>query len=139
MSPQDVLMAFPRMLARAGLFAYSIPEKMDNMFGLANSGSIIAEATSNGSKHMISAALSEVHGAGAARASQGVAETAPAAAAAAAEIAPSKFSLGILQMQNLGGPFAYMTSRWALTCTTLASDLIQASSSSRAVNSESPS
>lgn len=123
---QEIVMAFPRMLARAGSFAFvTVPDRIDHMLGFRNSGSIIAEATGNGSQHIISAALSATMP----EASPGVpaargAQTAAIAGAAATENGngPLSFSaLSFQQFRNFGGIFVYMTSKWALACFTLVS------------------
>jgi len=115
---KDLAMAFPRLLVRAGSFAISVPERIDNIFGLRNGGSLIAEATGNGSQNTISAALSG----DAAQASQRVAAAAPGGGTAAAtEGVPSFSSLTFQQVRNFGGIFTYITSKWALACFTLVS------------------
>lgn len=110
-------MAFPRLLVRAGSFAVSVPERIDNIFGLRNGGSMIAEATGNGSQNIISAALSG----DAAQASQRAAAAPGGGTAAATEGVPSFSSLTFQQVRNFGGIFTYITSKWALACFTLVS------------------
>ena len=111
--PSDFVMAFPRMVARAGSFAFvTVPERLDNMIGLRGGGSMIAEATGNGSMKMISTAFSSDSSPGAAL---------PSAAGAAATEAPRLSSFSFHQVRNFGGIFAYMTSKWALACFTLVS------------------
>ena len=108
-------MAFPRMMARAGSFAFvTVPERLDSIIGLRGGGSMIAEATGNGSMKMISTAFSSNSSAGAAL---------PSAAGAAATEAtpPGLSSFSFHQVRNFGGIFAYMTSKWALACFTLVS------------------
>ena len=122
MSPQDVFMAFPRILARAGSFAFvTVPEKIDNMLGFGHGGSVIAEATGNGSRNIFSAALSSV-AEGTARASRGTMPATVAGSASAGEAASrSLSSLSFQQVRNFGGVLSYMTSKWALACCTLVS------------------
>ncbi|KAL9075692.1 MAG: hypothetical protein Q9161_001444 [Pseudevernia consocians] len=110
--PNDFVMAFPRMMARAGSFAFvTVPERLDSIIGLRGGVSMIAEATGNGSMKMISTAFSSDSSLGAAL---------PSAAGAAATEAPRLSSLSFHQVRNFGGIFAYMTSKWALACFTLA-------------------
>lgn len=123
MSPQDIFLAFPRMLARAGTFAFfTVPEKLDGMLGFGNSGSVIAQATGgNGSKNILSAALSGVSG-NAPLSSQGTVAGTVAGASAPTDDAQGLFSLLTLQsMRNFGGIFSYITSKWALACCCLVS------------------
>ena len=111
-SPNDIIMAFPRMVARAGSFAFvTVPERLDSIIGLRGGGSMIAEATGNGTLRMISTAFSS-------DSSPGV-----ALPSTAAPEAPSQglSSFSFHQVRNLGGIFAYMTSKWALACFTLVS------------------
>lgn len=112
-------MAVPRLLARAGSFAFvTVPERIDSLLGLGNSGSMIAEATGNGTHQIISPALSG----GSVQASQGAAAATAAGVAAATEGVPrSLSSMSFHQMRNFGGIFSYMTSKWALACFTLVS------------------
>lgn len=121
---QDIVMAFPRMLARAGSFAFvTVPDRMDHLLGFRNGGSMIAEATGNGSRHIMSAALSAtspeaVQGLAAAN---GARDVASAAATGTGNGPISLSTLSFQQFRNLGGIFAYMTSKWALACFTLVS------------------
>ena len=112
LSPNDIFMAFPRMMARAGSFAFvTVPERLDSMIGYRGGGSVIAEATGNESMRMISTAFSPPSSPGAALPST-----------AAAEIPVQGLSsFSFHQVRNLGGIFAYMTSKWALACFTLVS------------------
>lgn len=113
--PNDLVMAFPRMMARAGSFAFvTVPERLDRIIGLQGGGSMIAEATGNGSVRMISTAFSSDSSPRAAL---------PSAAGAAATGTPPQglSSFSFHQVRNFGGIFAYMTSKWALACFTLAS------------------
>lgn len=122
MSPQDIFMAFPRMLARAGSFAFiTVPEKIDHMLGFGNGGSVIAQATGNGSRNILSAALSDVAG-NTAQASAGSAAATVVSAAASGESSSRGFSsINFQQVRNFGGVLSYMTSKWALACCTLVS------------------
>ncbi len=115
-SPKDLLLAVPRMIARAGSFAFvTVPERMDNLLGLRNSGSVIAEATGGRIQNTSQAALS---GLGSARG------TAAATAAEATVMEGTSggnlsHTLSFHQVRNFGGVFTYMTSKWALACFTL--------------------
>ena len=115
LSPNDIFMAFPRIMARAGSFAFvTVPERLDSMIGLRASGSVIAEATGNASMKMISTAFSSGSSSGAALPSTaGAAPTEPPS--------PGFSSFSFHQVRNLGGIFAYITSKWALACFTLVS------------------
>lgn len=100
-------------LRRAGSFAFvTVPERLDSIMGLRGGGSMIAEATGNGSMKMISTTFSSDSSPGAAL---------PSAAGAAATEAPPQglSSFSFYQVRNFGGIFAYMTSKWALACFTL--------------------
>lgn len=111
--PKDFVLAVPRMMARAGSFAF------DSMLGFRYGGTLIAEATGNRTWSMVSEALSS--GSVASTAAP-IASEAVAAAAAAADYSPRSLGLfGFLQGRNFGGIFAYMTSKWAMACFTLVS------------------
>ena len=113
--PKDLVMAFPRMMARAGSFAFvTVPERLDSIIGLKGGGSMIAEATGNGSMKMISTTFSSDSSSSAALPS-----AAGATVTEATPQGPSSFSFH--QVRNFGGIFAYMTSKWALACFTLVS------------------
>lgn len=119
MNTQEIFLAFPRMLARAGSFAFiTVPEKIDNMLGFGHSGSVIAEATGNGSRNILSAALSGVSGE-AAEASSVAAETMVGQTSAEPTSSRGIGSINFQQYRNFGGVFTYMTSKWALACCTL--------------------
>ena len=124
MNPQDILLAFPRMLVRAGNFAFlTVPEKLDGMLGFGHGGSIIAQATGgNGSKNILSAALSGGSG-GVVQASQGTVAATAAGTGGATNTAHGVFSsITFHQVRNFGGIFSYMTSKWALACCCLVGD-----------------
>ena len=111
----DLVMAFPRIMARAGSFAFvTVPERLDSMIGLRSGGSMIAEATGNGSMKIIPTAFPSNSSPGAALRS--------APGAATTEATPQGLgSFSFHQVRNFGGIFAYMTSKWALACFTLVS------------------
>ena len=55
-SAKDLLMVMPRMISRAGTFAFeTIPEAFDNLFGVGHGGRYIAEATGEGVQAMAAA------------------------------------------------------------------------------------
>ena len=124
-SPQDIFMAFPRIIARAGSFAFiTVPEKIDNILGFGNGGSMIAEATGNGSRNILSAAMSGGSGGGGTSQTSGAASSAAMAAGSTLTSDGENRGFGLMtfrQIRNFGGIFAYMTSRWALACCTLVS------------------
>ena len=110
LSPMDIILAIPRLLAYLGSLAFiALPERIDHLFHLPNGGSIIAEATANKTLAMASAAISGA---------KPVATVAPVTGAAATESAktglfsPATFR----QIRSIGGVFSYMTSKWALAC-----------------------
>ena len=109
----------PSFLANAASFAFiTLPERIDGL--LHGGGSMIAEATGNTSKHIISAAMS--HGAEAVKASNAAATSITSSANALQESGPRSFgSLTFQQIRNFGGIFMYMTSKWALACFALVS------------------
>ena len=116
-------MAFPRLIARAGNFAFfTVPEKLDGMLGFGNGGSVIAQATGgNESKNIFSAAISGVSGS-IAMASQGTVAATAAGAGTNTDDAPGVFSsFTFHQVRNFGGIVSYMTSKWALACCCLVS------------------
>ena len=112
--PADIALAIPRFLSAAGSFAFvTVPETIDSM--LHGGGSMIAEATGNGSGHVISAALSG--GAAAARASNTAATAGGGTAGSLVQDGPRYFgTLTFQQIRSFGGIFMYMTSKWALAC-----------------------
>ena len=114
--PRDIVMAFPRMVARAGSFAFvTVPERIDSMLGFRNGGSMIAEATGNRTWNMVSDALSS------GAASKTTVPRGPEAAAATESLREGFNSLSIAHVRNFGGVFTYMTGKWALACFTLVS------------------
>ena len=117
--PPDFALAIPNFLANAASFAFiTVPERIDHM--LHGGGSVIAQATGNGSKDILSAALSQ---AGAAAQASNTAATSSTGEAIAAEHGdPSSLgSLTFQQIRSFGGVFMYMTSKWALACFVLVS------------------
>ena len=117
--PSDFASSIPSFLANAASFAFvTVPERIDNI--LHGGGSIIAQATGNGSKDILSAALSH---AGAAAQASSTAATSSAGEVTAAEHGDpgSLESRTFQQIRSFGGVFMYMTSKWALACFLLVS------------------
>ncbi|CAD6564014.1 MAG: hypothetical protein ASARMPRED_002644 [Alectoria sarmentosa] len=103
LSPNDLVMAFPRMMARAGSFAFvTVPERLDSIIGFRGGGSMIAEATGNGSMKMISTAFSPDSSLGAAL---------PSAAAAVATETPPQSSFSFHQAIILNRTQIYASAR----------------------------
>ena len=115
-SPKDLLLALPRMVARAGSYALgTVPDRVDSFLGLRHSGSIIAEATGGGTQNMHPAALSDI-GSAYRTAAATAAETGAAEGPSGGTLS---HALSFQQIRNFGGVFTYMTSKWALACFTL--------------------
>ena len=112
-SPKDLLLAVPRMAARAGSFVTEgLPEAFENIFGGGITGRTIAEATSERAGEMAAAAVSATTGPGATVAGAGAAPVQSAAVGNS-----SIFSVLTFQrIKSFGGIFSYMTSKWALGC-----------------------
>ncbi len=111
---QDVFVAIPWMLDRAGAFnLFNLSERIDSILGLLDGGSVIAEATGNKTLNVSSHAMT------------GLAYTQRTAAPIpghTAETAGGFFSFASLQhFRSFGGVFTYMTSKWAFACLTLVS------------------
>ena len=116
-SPKDLLMVLPRIIIRAGSFTFiTVPEQLDNIFGLRAGGRVIAEATREGAHNMASAALSSaVLVPGNAAGSVGAIAT-----EAIQEQGPTlRESFSFQHIRNFGGIFSYITSKWALGCFTM--------------------
>lgn len=117
-SPKDLVLAIPRAIARIGSFAFiSVPERVDDLMGLRNGGSVIAEATGELANKTVLTAFS-----GASSGAQGPGVT-TAGRAAGAGASGQKGLLGHLfgfqHVTNFGGVLTYISSRWALSCFTL--------------------
>ena len=112
---QNLVMAFPRIMARAGSFAFvTVPERIDSIFGSRFGASMIAEATGNKTWNMSSVAISP---------SPIAIVSTPLVselAAASEDVRQGSGLLNLLQFRNFGGIFTYMTSKWALSCFVLA-------------------
>ena len=117
-SPRDLLLLMPKMIARAGEFAFiTVPEQLDNVLGLRYSGRVIAEATQQGSQRVASAAVSS---AGMAiGATQGLNDATIVDSVGSHGSSFSQTLFSFQQMKNFGGIFSYVTSKWALGCFTV--------------------
>lgn len=116
-SPKDLLMVLPRIIIRAGSFTFiTVPEQLDNIFGLRAGGRAIAEATREGAHNMASAALSS-----AALVPGSAAGNVGAIATEAIQEQGSTLreSFSFQHIRNFGGVFSYITSKWALGCFTM--------------------
>ena len=118
-SPKDLWMLVPRIISRASSFAFiTVPERLENVLGIGNSGRVIAEATRGGAQNVASVVLSS------AGLVQGtVPEMAEALVTEAVEDQGGSLSQGVSfqQIRNFGGVFSYVTSKWALGCFTVVS------------------
>lgn len=111
-------MALPRAIARVGSFAFfTVPERIDGLLGLRNGGSVIAEATGERANKTVLTSLSGISSV------QSIATATAESVAATGGSQGSELShvFSFQQVRNFGGIFAYMTSRWALSCFTLVS------------------
>ncbi|MCJ1468787.1 hypothetical protein MMC07_007417 [Pseudocyphellaria aurata] len=116
-SPKDLLMAVPRTIARVGSFVFfTVPERIDGLLGLRNGGSVIAEATAERVNKTVLTTLSGLSSA------QSVATPSAESVTATEGTQGGGLSnaFSFQQVRNFGGVFTYMTSRWALSCFTLA-------------------
>ncbi|MCJ1472427.1 hypothetical protein MMC13_001075 [Lambiella insularis] len=113
-SAKDLFMVVPRLMARAGSFAFStVPEALENVFSGRTGGQIIAEATGNRS-------LRAAASAGTAPETMAAAGGAAAVHAVAEQQSPLSQLLTFQNIRTFGGVFTYMTSKWALGCFTVA-------------------
>lgn len=111
-------MALPRVIARVGSFAFfTVPERIDGLFGIRNGGSIIAEATGERANKTVVTTLSGMSSV------QGIATATAESVTATGGTQGSGLSHAFTfqHVRNFGGVFTYMTSRWALSCFTLVS------------------
>ncbi|KAI9756907.1 MAG: hypothetical protein M4579_003661 [Chaenotheca gracillima] len=116
-SPMDLVLAVPRMARRLGDFAmFSVPGHLETMFGRGFDRTVIAEATADGMGSTAAAASG-------ARFAQGMAETAAGTTGNLADPGASSTlhgALGFNSVRGFGGVFSYVTSKWALSCFTMA-------------------
>ena len=114
-SPRDLLLLMPKMIARAGAFAFiTVPEQLDNALGLRYGGRVIAEATSPGSQHAAISSAGTVLGA-----TQGLDDATVVDGVGGHSSTFSQTLSSFQQMKNFGGIFSYVTSKWALGCFTV--------------------
>ena len=117
-SPRDLLLLMPKMIARAGEFAFiTVPEQLDNALGLRYSGRVIAEATQQGSQQMVSAAISSAGMPIGVTQGLGDATIIDSMGSHGSTFSQTLFSFQ--QIKNFGGIFSYITSKWALGCFTV--------------------
>ncbi|MCJ1351212.1 MAG: hypothetical protein MMC33_001195 [Icmadophila ericetorum] len=117
-SPKDLLMVLPRIIIRAGSFTFiTVPEQLDNIFGLRAGGRVIAEATREGAHNMASAALSS---AALVQGNAGENVGAIATETIREQASTLRDSFSFQHIRNFGGVFSYITSKWALGCFTIA-------------------
>ena len=114
--PKELVLALPRLISRAGAFAfYNVPESVDNLFGLRHGGSMIAEATTQRSSQAASAI----------RANASATFNRTLAGAEATSIPANFAKHGMIgywawKVQIFRSLFAYLTSKWAILCFSLA-------------------
>jgi hypothetical protein len=107
-SPADLLLAFPRLLSKAGSFA----EHFDSVFGkIRSGGSVIAEPTAS---NVTNATVSTT--------GTFVQESIAAAASAATGSGGDEISM-FQALKNIGSFFTYITSKWAIATFTTVSPL----------------
>ncbi|KAI9847067.1 MAG: hypothetical protein M1837_003185 [Sclerophora amabilis] len=118
-SPMDLVLVIPRMARRAGNFAlFTVPEQIDAMLGGAGYGrSFIAEPTVDG---VGSSAVAASAGGFAQVASESGAGAAGGVGDASTSPGGFHGALSFNNVRGFGGIFSYMTSKWALTCFTVA-------------------
>lgn len=101
-SPADLLLAFPRLLSKAGSFA----EHIDSVFGrIRSGGSIIAEPTASNASNATAATTAGLF----------IQESVAAASAAARGTTGNQDDIGMFQaLKSVGSFFSYVTSKWAI-------------------------
>ena len=112
-SPKDIIYFLPRLATRAGTFVIEeIPGAFHNVFEGALSGHTIADATADAQREIVMAA------------STGSAATAGAATGSAGAYVVQNDTpvwrfmqvFNLNNLSSLGGLFAYMTSKWFVSC-----------------------
>ncbi|KAI9797143.1 MAG: hypothetical protein M1833_005658 [Piccolia ochrophora] len=117
-SPMDLLLAIPRLAQRAGILAfYTIPEHIDEVLGRGLDRTAIAEATRGRASNSTAAAMSRRSFAQNVNAAMASSTSAAGDTAQAGDLANS---LSFYNIRNFGAVFTYVTSKWALTCCTVA-------------------
>ncbi|KAI9679400.1 MAG: hypothetical protein M1817_005422 [Caeruleum heppii] len=116
-APMDLLLALPRFAHRAGVFAlFTVPEQIDSALGSRYGRRIIPDPTANGMGNITATASDATF-------AQGVGEKAAGVGGAASATSAGGGPLGAFSLNNVrgfGGIFSYMTSKWALSCFTVA-------------------
>lgn len=119
-SAMDLLMVVPRLAQRAGSFAlYHMPDAVDNIAGkIWSGGSVIADATAQ--QTAANMTITNTSSAFAQNTGASMLETSIRGAFSNAGDETSSSLLmsvghGLSKIKNIGGVFAYLTSRWALT------------------------
>jgi hypothetical protein len=108
-SPKDLVLAVPRMVMKAGSFAFvTVPESMDSVFGLGFGRSAIAEATGESVQNVVTAAAS--------RAVHASVEAVDAAANRGGRGTGVRSGLSLESVRSFGHVFSYATSKWAVWC-----------------------
>ncbi|KAI9826045.1 MAG: hypothetical protein M1832_000494 [Thelocarpon impressellum] len=119
-SPMDLVLAIPRMAHRAGTFAFfTLPEHIDTILGNRYGRRVIPEATGEGLASVAAAAS----GAAFAQAQDAAGSVAGATAAASGQgglHGGVNSALGFNSVRGFGGVLSYLTSKWALSCFTMA-------------------
>jgi len=114
-SPMDLFLLVPRMVLRAGSFAFvTVPEQIDNMVARGFAGTVIASATGGEAQQAAAAVIS---GAGLAQGT--AAATVAAVGTERAQAGGLSQAFAFQNIRNFGGVFSYLTSKWALGCFTV--------------------
>ena len=113
-SPNDLVLALPRLAKRASSFALGyLPDQFDTFFSLARGpGSIIADATSRTSRQNNFTMIPSPSRTMAAAAT--TAPTSQASAAANSFFGAAGELFSWQNLSNLDGIFSYLASRWAI-------------------------
>lgn len=116
-SPRDLLLAIPRVVHRAGTFAFfTLPEHLDSLLSNRYGVRIIPEATAGGVSLLATTP-------GAAFVPQDQAAGAMAGATAAVgggdTMGGVESAMGLNSVRGFGGILSYLTSKWALSCFTM--------------------
>ena len=111
--PKELVLALPRLISRAGAFAfYHVPERVDHLLGLGNVGTIVAEAAGGRAKETASAV--RANASTTFNSTFGSRPEATGLPSAASRHGFWKYMT--FKIQSFGGMFAYLTSKWAILC-----------------------